>query len=138
MLQFLAFRRHFVVNHWWVTGPVIVWIAIGSFARIIGGLLGGALIGLLVGIIQWLLLRKYIQHAWRWLAISILGYALLLNFSGFLNALFFRSLGGTFERVIYERGVGWLIAITLANALIGALFGLLTGSVLAPLLRHKQ
>jgi serine/threonine protein kinase len=126
-VQWLLLRRARVYVNWWITGSVIAWIIGGSIGRISGGVLGGAIIGAIVGVAQWVVLRSSIRYTGWWILANIIGYALLWSISGVAQTIVYSAMGGSMNDIIYLRGLGWSIVMLQVGALVGTLFGAITG-----------
>ena len=74
----------------------------------------GAVIGALIGIMQWLVLRPQVSQAGWWVLASIVGW-------------------GSFEVVFAARSV---VGVATRGAIVGAVFGISTGTALVWLLQY--
>ena len=140
VLQWLVLRRQVARAGWWaVTGPVgaavitVVGLVVGFAVGVVGGAAKGLDAGLTVGVIvfgtvlgvlQWrLVLRRQVARAGWWVLASTVGYVV----GGFLS-------GGAPQAERGPEAVGWAL---LGFGLVGAVYGAITGRVLAWLLHQR-
>lgn len=138
--QWLILRRYLPYCERWVFNSVVVWMVLGGLCRIIGGAAGGVLLGMALGIAQWFELKRSINSIFLlwWILVSMAGWSLVWQASGPMNALFYEVLGGSMNSIIYQRGIGWALALLQAQALIGVAFGAITGSFLVWIIRQSR
>jgi hypothetical protein len=121
--QWLVLRRRIPQAYLWVLASVLGGAALSAsgFAAggAVGGPLGGSAIGASLGIAQWLVLRRRVSRAYRYLVASIVGFALALSVG---EAVGFALSGAA----------GWLVGGTL----FGITAGTITGAAIVWLLRR--
>ncbi|NEO97877.1 MAG: hypothetical protein F6K58_04045 [Symploca sp. SIO2E9] len=122
---------------WWVLANIISWGLIGSSSlgaigwiaprtdqinlRLVYGVVDGLQIGVVLGVAQWLVFRKQISKAWRWILASSwcwsIGLACGWSVGGFLHQLTRLFLGEVFGLAVV-----WLaVSIMTGAALISLL-----------------
>ncbi len=141
--QSFALRKKFRGRAWWVFVNIVSWGllaitgigAIGWMApktqiiplRIVYGILNGTLAGGGIGFAQWLLLKRQIPQAWRWiLAMSMawaIGLAIGWTFGGVLRLATGLFLGDVIGLGIAWSVVGGITGIALIILLRDAVFG---------------
>ena len=76
--QWLILRSKIPNAYWWILATAVGWIigrllAIGFFPPEYG-ILAGSAIGAAMGSFQWLILRRYVNRAYWWIIMSLLGW----------------------------------------------------------------
>ena len=76
--QWLVLRMKIPNAYWWILATAAGWIvgrliAIGFFPPEYG-ILAGSVIGAAMGSFQWLIMRRYVNRAYWWIILSILGW----------------------------------------------------------------
>jgi len=93
---------------------------LGGSAIQFGNLLvSGTVLGSIIGLLQWLVLRRYLQAAGWWILAMAITSAVSLPWAGSV-------------------GIGGLMAVPLTRGLTGLIVGAMTGIVLAWLMRKPQ
>ena len=135
LVQMSVLRRHSDQGNWrrWGLVTMLAWMLTGMLSRFSLSELGGLMLGLTLGIAQWLALHRLAHRKW-WVLVSTLAWAPIWSLSASLNTGLYQAIGGTMTGSIYERGPGWMVALLLAGALVGGLWGVITGGVLARIL----
>ena len=135
LVQMSVLRRHSDQGDWrrWGLVTMLAWMLTGMLTRFSLSEIGGLMLGLTLGIAQWLALHRLAQRKW-WVLVSTLAWAPIWSLSASLNTGFYQAIGGTMTGSIYERGPGWMVALLLAGAIVGGLWGVITGGVLARIL----
>ncbi len=113
-------RPHVTVAGWWVLASVVAVAVVGAMVFAVaavnvdvGWVLGVALLGTVLGVLQWLLLRGQFSRAGWWVLASSVGWVFGLPVVGILGA-----------------------AMSASWAVIGAVYGTITGPVLVWLVRQ--
>ena len=121
MLQWLVLRRQVAGAGWWVPASLgaavvvgVVVFGVGTVNVDVGWVVGVILFGPVVGGLQWLVLRRHVARAGRWVLASTVGWVV----GGFLSGAV--PVGGF---------LGWTV--------LGAVYGAITGSALVGLLRQR-
>ena len=135
LVQMSVLRRHSDQGDWrrWGLVTMLAWILTGTLSRFSLSEIGGLMLGLTLGIAQWLALHRLAHRKW-WVLVSSLAWAPIWSLSASLNTGLYQAIGGTMTGSTYERGPGWMLALLLAGALVGGLWGVITGGVLARIL----
>jgi hypothetical protein len=148
---------------WFADGDPIILKSLPTV--ILGGYLGVAVGGILVGVLQWLVLRRFIARAGRWVLTSlgaaavvgvvIFGVGLLNEEVGWLVGVgVFGTVVGVLQWAVLRREVpwagwwivvstvGWVVGLPLGDTLgppgLGGAYGVLTATTLVWLLREKS
>jgi hypothetical protein len=134
-MQWLVLRRHVARAGWWIGATALGGTAVGVVAgtlgdvvAVVGLVIGYGVMGAILGVLQWLVLRRQIDRAWWWLAVSPAGWALGTGVAGLMVRL------GMDERmpVSEAMGLGILFGVMTGVA------GVLTGGVLVSLLSGSR
>ena len=116
--------------------------------------------GVAIAFLQWLVLKQRIHKAWRWIAVSVIGWSLgwgisLIAYSlglDFVNGLVIGMTTGTAQWLILRKEIhwaGWWIAVSAVAwaagisllpgiILSGTIAGLITGIAVGLLLRTPK
>ncbi len=127
VLQWLVLRRQVARAGWWVMASAVaaaivgvVIFGVGVVSVDVGWVVGAGLFGTVLGVLQWrLVLRCRIARAGWWVLASTVGWVAGGPGVGFVSAI----VGAT-----WRAAVSW--------ALLGAVYGAITGPVLVRLLRQ--
>ena len=119
-LQWLVLRRQVARAGWWVVASIAAMAVVGVLVVALdeGAVVAGG--GLVVGVLQWLVLRRQVALAGWWVPASAVGWVV----GGFVSGI-----------VGDATGVSWIAAA--GWAVLGVVYGAITGAVLVWLLRHR-
>ena len=120
VLQWLVLRRQVARAGWWVVASIAAMAVVGVLVVALdeGAVVAGG--GLVVGALQWLVLRRQVARAGWWVPASGVGWVV----GGFVSGI----VGDT-------TGVSWIAAA--GWAVLGVVYGAMTGAVLVWMLRHR-
>lgn len=135
LAQWFVLRQQFSQALWWVLANALSWSLIGGSSlgavgwvapsstyiplRAIYGTLNGALVGALIGVAQWLVFRKQVDRAWRWIVASIVSWSIGLAVGWSLGAVL-RQFTGIFLGEVVGLALGWVVvAVVTGFALVG-------------------
>jgi hypothetical protein len=129
-MQWLVLRRRIDGAGWWVLASIVGFAAgklVGdaiaqAVSGAVGFILSGAAIGTLLGIAQWLVLRRHVAQAGRWVLASALAWA----------------VGWAIINLIDEAASGPTGTAYLIGATGAAVAGVITGVSLIWLLRLRR
>lgn len=126
---------------WWVLANIISWGLVSSSSlgtigwvaprieqinlRLIYGLVDGLQLGVVLGVAQWLVFRKHISKAWRWILVSSWCWSISLACGWFVGGVV-RQLTGLFLGEVFGLAVSWLMV------------SIITGASLIPLLQYSK
>ena len=146
VLQALVLRRRLTQPAWWivaggiggVVGPVLSTVASASVYTAYGGhvvfvatlALTALGLGTLVGTLQWLVLRRQVARAGRWVPVS--GVAMLIGV--FVGAI----VGYTIVELIVNLPDGWREYDIVQGLVSAILYGAITGNALVRLLPSQR
>ena len=129
--QWLVLRRHIPLARWWLLASLPGWMLTWSYLQVLQGAdfippqiflvmgaIGGFLGGLLGGSLQWLVLRRYIVGAIKWLFPSITGTTI-----GIVVFWLIYWIGLPFEGILSAIGSYLIIAAALAGIVHGCITG---------------
>lgn len=123
LAQWLLLRKQLFQADWWILATVLGWaLGLALFSVVndaVNNTVSGAVIGSVMGLAQWLVLRTQLFHTGWWIVATILG--LTLGFA--MNDAFFRVVNDPTSRAII-------------GAIIGVIYGAITGNALVWLLRQ--
>ena len=138
MAQSWALRKKFKGLEWWVLVNIVSWGFLGFTGigvvgwmapktsliplRIVYGIINGTLAGGGIGFTQWLLLKRQIPQAWRWILAMSMGWAMGL------------AIGWTFGGVL-RAATGLFLAEVIGLLVAWIVVGAITGIALIILLR---
>lgn len=128
LTQLLVLKRYIFQAGWWVLANSLSWGLIGLstsgwvapktlhiLPRLLYGIIDGTQIGLLLGLGQWLVLRKQLPKAWRWIVVSILGWSISLAIGW--------TVGGIL-RLVTRLFLGEVIGLAVTWILVSAITGI--------------
>ncbi|NER27992.1 MAG: hypothetical protein F6J89_10220, partial [Symploca sp. SIO1C4] len=135
--QSLVLWRRISQAWWWIFANIISWGLIGSSSlgaigwvaprtdqinlRLIYGIVDGLQIGVVLGIAQWLVFKKQISKAWRWILASSWCWSISLACGWFVGGVL-RQLTRLFLGEVFGLTVTWLmVSMTTGAALISLL-----------------
>lgn len=125
--QVLVLRQHISRAWWWVFASVVgvVSVDVVTFTMDVHAArdVGGLVLMFSPSITQWLVLRRHVAHAWLWMLVSIAGWALSVEVLSFVGW--------------HESQTG-AVGAAMDGALLGAVYGGITGPMIAWLLRHPK
>lgn len=130
LLQSLLLVRWMPQPWLWILANAIAWGllssssigAIGWYAprteilniRLSYGAMYGAIAGLWLGLWQWLILRQYLVAAWRWILITLSGWAIALS-AGWVFGGKLRALSGLFLGEVVGLACTWAIVSLISS-----------------------
>jgi hypothetical protein len=135
LMQTLAFSQWLPLAWLWMLANAIAWGllglsdfgAIGWYAprtdllgiRLTDGAMFGAIAGLWLGIWQWLILRKYLFDAWRWILVNLGSWSLALAVGWGLGGIL-RAITNLFVSEVIGLAIAWtIVSSTTGLALTG-------------------
>ena len=131
VLQWLVLRRLIADTGWWVLVSVVAVAIVGVLVfglglinRDVGWVLGVAVGWIVLGALQWLVLREQVAGAGWWVLANTLGLIVAVPVVGFVT-----SATGTPPDSAIGGFLRWLA--------FGAVYGVVTGTMLAWLLRQR-
>jgi hypothetical protein len=128
-LQWLVLRSQISQAGWWIVASIVSGTVLGIMATLfstgaeVNPIIGYGLFGITLGVPQWLVLRRQLSHSWLWLIASPIGWTLAV--------LVVTALGRTWQQVSETTG------LILGFGLMGAVVGMITGTLLIWLLRQS-
>jgi len=152
-MQWLVLRHHLKQTGWWIPATIVGWGLSGGVAGSLSGLMGGAVtsvgpnrglvgffvaallgavaVGFLPGASQWLVLRRQIPRARSWLLGTAGGFVAGAAVAAVVVRWGLVSLMGWLRPEDFPSANSWV----LMGAVMGLLYGAITGSILTRLLR---
>jgi hypothetical protein len=138
LAQWFVLRQEFSQAWWWVLANIVSWSLLGGSGvgalgwvaprtpyiplRVVFGVVNGALIGALIGVAQWLVLRKQIERAWRWILPSTVGWAIGLTLGWSVGGVL-RTVTGLFLGEVVGLALGWVVVAAITGVALHHLVG---------------
>jgi hypothetical protein len=88
--------------------------------RLAYGAIYGAIAGLWLGIWQWIVLRRYLFQAWRWIVVSLANWTIALSLGWIVGGML-RSMTRLFIGEVVGLAFTWLIVSILSSATLAIL-----------------